>query len=90
MPTNRRRRQRDLVEMEGLSEAAYTFYGYGPFFEGEDYERETTEVDRRAIWRRHREEIIQRWRRENPQYTDQRTWGETLEELEREGEHESP
>ena len=82
MPTNRKRRARHLQAVGGLSESAYEFFGNGPFFAGEDYERETTEAERSATWKTHKAAIIARWRRENPQHHDIRTWGETLEKKE--------
>jgi len=79
MPTNRKRRARHLQAVGGLSEPAYEFFGNGPFFAGEDYERETTEAERVATWKAHKAPIIERWRLENPANLDLGTWGEHLE-----------
>ena len=79
MPSTRRRRTRDRMGVGELADAAYTFFGDGPFFAGEDYEQESTAEERRALWRRHRQDIVDRWYRENPQHHDLKTWGEYLE-----------
>lgn len=65
----------------GLSEAAYHFFGDGPFFDGEDFEKRTTEAERDALWRGHREGVIARWHDEHPQHGHLCAWGETLERL---------
>jgi hypothetical protein len=79
MPTTRRRRTRERTGAGGLSEVAFLYFGSGPFFEAEDFEEQTTEAERKAIWLRHREAIIARWHRENPAQHDRVTWGERLE-----------
>lgn len=82
MPTNRSRRPRCRQATNGLAEATYSFFGSGPFFDGEKYELQTTETVRGADWKRHREAIIARWRRENPQHHGLPSWGEMLEKKE--------
>ena len=58
MPTNRTRRTRGrAIGAGGLTEAAYTFFSFGPFFEGEDWGREKTEGEIEAFWKAHRREI---------------------------------
>jgi hypothetical protein len=66
----------------GLSEAAFMFFGYGPFFEAEDFEERTTPAERAEIWETHKEAIIARFHKECPhQPPDFKTHGETLEEV---------
>lgn len=77
MPTRKRRGSSGTVN--GLSEAAYTFFGDGPFFEGRTFEQRTTAAERAEIWKAHRGAIIDRWRDEHPQHSDLCTWGEQLE-----------
>jgi hypothetical protein len=63
-----------------LTEAAYLYFSSGSFFEAEDFEQRTSPAERAEIWRKHKEAIIARWRRENPhQPPDFKTWGETME-----------
>ena len=81
MATNRRRRNRVRQAVNGLPEVAYQYFGDGPFFEGEDFEKQTTEAARDALWREHRENIIARWHDEHPQHGHLCTWGETLESM---------
>ena len=77
------RKQRGRKASNGLSEAAFMFFGYGAFFEAEDFEQRTSPEERAEIWKDHRESIIARWRRENPhQPPDFKTHGEVLEEAE--------
>ena len=79
MATNRRRRNRFRQAVNGLSEAAYHFFGDGPIFDGEVFEKRTTEAERDDLWREHRKDIIARWHDEHPQHSDLHTWGETVE-----------
>ena len=78
MPT---RMQRGRKASSGLTEAAFMFFGYGSFFEGETFEQRTSPEERAEIWKTHREAIIARFHKECPhQPPDFKTHGETLEE----------
>ncbi len=73
MPVRSKRARQSVGE---LTEAAYCFFAIGPFFDGDDYEKQTTEADRAATWKAHKAAIIARYRAEG--HVDQ-TWGEYLE-----------
>jgi len=75
------RKQRGRKASSRLTEAAYMFFSYGSFFEGQTFEQRTSPEERAEIWKEHREAIIARWRSECPhQPPEFKTWGETLEE----------
>ena len=77
------RKQRGRKASGGLTEAAYTYFSSGAFFEAEYFEAQTSPEERAEIWKTHKGAIISRWRRENPhQPPDFKTHGETLEEAE--------
>ena len=78
MPTRLRAGKRSS-RLGGLSEVAYRYFGDGPFFEAEGFEQQTSPAERAAIWKAHRDAIIERWRLENPANLDLGTWGEHLE-----------
>jgi hypothetical protein len=62
LPTNRRRQSRSWAGgAEGLSEAAYQFYSFGPFFDGETWAEGQSESDLLAFWRAHRDAIMSRF-----------------------------
>jgi hypothetical protein len=62
MPTNRRRLSRSWGGVaEGLSEAAYEFYTFGPFFDGEEWAAVKAEAELDAFWKAHREAIMSRF-----------------------------
>ncbi len=61
MPTNRRRRTRELTTHDGLSADALASFCDGPFFGGEDFEAATTEAERRALWREHKSALMNRF-----------------------------
>ena len=83
MPVKTKRNKRAT---NGLSEAAFIFFSSGPFFEGEDFEEQTSPEERAEIWKAHRATIISRFRLENPhQPPDFKTWGEELEKKEAAG-----
>jgi hypothetical protein len=79
MATNRHRRSRNRQAVNGLSEVAYQFFGPGPYFEAEDFEKQTSALERAEIWKTYRTAIIDRWRLENPANLNLGTWGEILE-----------
>jgi hypothetical protein len=77
------RKQRGRKASSGLTEAAYTYFSYGAFFEGETFEERTSPEERAEIWKTHKESIIARWRSECPhQPPDFKTHGEVLEKRE--------
>jgi hypothetical protein len=59
-----------------LTEAAYYFFAIGPFFDGADYEKQTTQAERKATWKAHKAAILDRYRAEGH---DDLTWGEIEE-----------
>lgn len=65
MPTTRRRTSRLQVSTAGLTEADYTYFTFGDFFEAEGYEDGKTEEELKAFWEKHREAILRRYHREN-------------------------
>ena len=77
MPVKSKRARSRMRQIEGLSEAAFTFFSYGPFFDGEEYELRTTPEERERAWGKHREEIITRYRAEGH---DGWFWGQFLYE----------
>lgn len=81
MATNRHRRSRNRATVNGIAEDAHAFFSTGPFFSGERFERETTEAERKEIWQRHRQQIIDRFRAERPELSHLKTWGEEVERL---------
>jgi hypothetical protein len=65
MPTNRRHRGREREAVDGLSEVAYLYFTFGPFFEAEGFADGKTPQELRGLWRRHRSAIMARYMAEN-------------------------
>jgi hypothetical protein len=76
--TNRKRRSRTRETVGGVPEIVYQFFGPGPFFEAAYWEQETTRAERKTLWERYRQEILDRYRAEG---NDDQAWGEILENL---------
>jgi hypothetical protein len=75
MPTNRTKRARNRSSGPGgLTEAAYIFFTFGPFFEGEDFANNKTEDELRVFWAKHREAILKRYHHEKGR-PDMDLWG---------------
>lgn len=61
MPTNRMRIARGRISAGGIPEAAYEFFSFGPFFDGEAWAAGQTEEELHDFWKRHRSAIMQRF-----------------------------
>jgi hypothetical protein len=46
---------------EGVSEDAYEYYTFGPFFDGEDWAKNKTPDELQAFWNKHRQAIMDRY-----------------------------
>ena len=65
MPTTKFRKSRKPVNAQGLSEAAYEFFTFGDFFDGEIWAQGKTESEISAFWKAHRQAIMARYMAEN-------------------------
>ena len=67
MPTTRIRRNRNrVIGAGGITEVDYIYFTFGDFFDAEDYEIGKSEEELKSFWLKHREKIMERYRREYP------------------------
>jgi len=93
MPTNKTRISRQRVKKAGLSEGAYCYFMAGEgFFDGEDYEKQTTPEQRPADWEKLKGAILERCLQEakekgDPGHRPAYFWDHTKEPRLIEGSH---
>jgi hypothetical protein len=49
----------------GIPEAAYEYFAHGPFFDGEEWAKEKSEMAIEDFWKNHRDFIMERYLEEN-------------------------
>lgn len=74
MPTNRKRIARGRTNAGGLTEAAYIYFTWGDFFEAEGFEDGKSDDELKALWKKHREAIMERRRKEYPAHDVNKLW----------------